>query len=139
MTEEIVIQITGSRGWTSYKIIYEALSVYHGRGYKVTVRHGDCYDGADMLADRAAKELGFEIDAMPADWDTYKRAAGYKRNTAMVEKEPKPNVCLAFGMKCLIKNCKENNGKPHVSHGTRHCASEAVRMGIEVIRFKAGF
>lgn len=139
MTESIVILVTGSRDWSDYATIREALAVYHGRGYRVTVRHGECYDGADMLADRAAKELGFKTDPMPADWQKYKRAAGPKRNTAMVEKDPKPNLCLAFGYKCQIKDCKENSGKPHVSHGTRHCAGEATKAGIEVLKFRAGF
>lgn len=149
MTESIVILVTGSRDWGDYQTVLEALSIYYGRGYGVTVRHGACSYidrntgeelSLDMLADRAAKELGFDVDPMPADWDRFKKAAGYIRNTEMVKKDPQPNICLAFGKRCIKYNdrCTVVPGK-HVSHGTRHCAGEAARFGIEVVRFKAGF
>jgi len=157
MTESIVVLVTGSQGWKDYPTILEALSVYHGRG-KVTVRHGDCATGADQLADVAARELGFEVDPCPADWSlcapscnpghrkmnrrgqSYCPAAGYIRNTAMVNKDPKPDVCLAFGMLCTRDGgkCTVVPGR-HVSHGTRHCSYVAKEAGIEVLRFKAGF
>lgn len=136
-----IILVTGSRDWGDYDSVLEALAAYEGQP-DIVVRHGECpgHDSADMLADHAAKYLGFEVDPMPADWDQFKKAAGYIRNTAMVKKEPKPAICLAFGKRCIKFNdrCTVVAG-PHVSHGTRHCAGEATRFGIEVVRFKRGF
>ena len=36
--------------------------------------------GADALGERYAKENGFDIERYPADWQTYGRSAGPKRN-----------------------------------------------------------
>jgi hypothetical protein len=139
-----IILVTGSRDWGDYASVLEALAAYEGQP-DIVVRHGACsniVDGEelslDMLADRAAKELGFEVDPMPADWNKYRKAAGPIRNMEMVKKTPKPNICLAFGRLCKGKNgmpCQLVQGK-HVSHGTRHCATAAEKAGIEVKRFK---
>ena len=40
--------------------------------------------GADQLADVIARGLGWTPEAHPADWARYGRAAGYRRNAAMV-------------------------------------------------------
>lgn len=147
MTERIVILVTGSRDWGDYQTVLEALSIYYGRGYDVTVRHGACSYidrntgeelSLDMLADRAAKHLEFEVDPMPADWNKYRKAAGYIRNIEMIKKDPTPNICLAFGRLCKGKNgmpCQLVQGK-HISHGTRHCSEAAKQAGIEVKRWK---
>lgn len=137
----MIILVTGSRDWGDYSSVLEALARYEGQP-DVTVRHGDCPgdDSADQLADFAADILKFEKDPMPADWDKYGKAGGYIRNTEMVKKLPKPDICFAFGRKCnkYGGKCTVVPG-PHVSHGTRHCAGEAKRFGIEVVRFKLGF
>jgi hypothetical protein len=143
-----IILVTGSRDWGDYATILEALASYEGQP-DVIVRHGACSHidertgeelSADMLADRAARELGFEVDPMPADWKKHRKAAGYLRNAEMVKKDPIPNVCLAFGMKCRRYggNCTVVPGR-HISHGTRHCATIAEKAGIEVKRYKRGF
>lgn len=132
----MIILVTGSRDWTDYPTVLEALAQYEG-GPEITVRHGNCKKGLDALAKRALTELGYEEDAMDADWDRFKKAAGYMRNTEMCKKEPKANICLAFGMPCSLYGgkCTVVPGK-HVSHGTRHCAGEAKRFGIEVVRYR---
>lgn len=131
-----IILVTGSRDWGDYASVLEALAAYEGQP-DITVRHGKCPGerSLDMLADRAAKELGFDVDPMPADWDKYKKAAGYIRNMDMIKKTPKPNVCLAFGKLCTRWNCTLVPGK-HVSHGTRHCSVAAEQAGIEVKRYR---
>jgi hypothetical protein len=128
----MIILVTGSRNWSDYATILEALAYYEGQP-DITVRHGACPTGADLHADKAAKYLRFEIDPMPADWKRFRNAAGYIRNAEMVKKDPKPGVCLAFGVPCF---CTVVPGK-HVSHGTRHCAHIAKEAGIEVKRYKS--
>jgi hypothetical protein len=141
-----IILVTGSRDWGDYATILEALAAFEGQP-DVVVRHGACSYldaktgeelSADMLADRAAKYLGFETDPMAADWKKYRNAAGPIRNMEMIKKQPKPNRCLAFGRLCKGKNgkpCQLVQGK-HVSHGTRHCSIAAEKAEIEVVRYK---
>ena len=44
-----------------------------------------CASGADVIGERYAKENGFEVEKYPADWKTYGRSAGPKRNKQMAE------------------------------------------------------
>jgi hypothetical protein len=41
--------------------------------------------GADRLGERYAKERGITLKIMPADWQTYGKSAGYRRNAQMAE------------------------------------------------------
>jgi hypothetical protein len=71
---------------------------------------------ADMLADRAARELGFTVEPHPADWKRHGKAAGPIRNLAMLD--TKPDLVLAF----------QRDG----SRGTQHTIDEARKRGIPV-------
>ena len=44
-----------------------------------------CASGADAIGERYAEENGFEIEKYPADWKTYGRSAGPRRNKRMAE------------------------------------------------------
>ena len=44
-----------------------------------------CASGADAIGERYAKENGFKVEKYPADWETYGRSAGPKRNKQMAE------------------------------------------------------
>ena len=41
--------------------------------------------GADAIGERYAEENGFKIEKYPADWKTYGKSAGPKRNKQMAE------------------------------------------------------
>ncbi len=41
--------------------------------------------GPDMLGERWAKENGVPIERFPADWERYRRRAGYVRNELMAD------------------------------------------------------
>ena len=41
--------------------------------------------GADKLGEDYAKEKGYKIKEFPADWEKYKKGAGYIRNKKMAE------------------------------------------------------
>lgn len=110
--------VTGSRDWTDTHVLSEALHrhVYWHRVNSefVTVIHGGA-KGADSLADVAAHQFGaHEVRKVHADWDTHGKAAGPKRNQAMLDMQP--HHVLAFWT---------GNSK-----GTAHTIGEAKRRGI---------
>ncbi len=70
--------VTGSRTWDAPRTIEQALAVILSRhpGGVVLV-HGACPRGADAIAAAyAARTPGYQIEAHPADWHRYGRAAG---------------------------------------------------------------
>lgn len=66
--------------------------------------------GADRLGEQYAKERDYHIRYMPADWDTFGRSAGYRRNIQMAEYA---DALVAFwdgkspGTKHMIQIAKE--------------------------------
>jgi len=51
--------------------------------------------GVDLLAREWAEEKGLEVRGFPADWDRYKKRAGFIRNDQML-KEGNPHAVIAF-------------------------------------------
>ncbi len=79
--------------------------------------HGQCpKGGADLWAERWALRHGLTVERHPADWDRYGKAAGPRRNTAMVELGA--DLCVAF----------PGPG----SSGTWDCVRKASDAGIRV-------
>lgn len=89
---DLVILVTGARAWTNYgklKARIESLCKEAAAGTKVnwTVVHGGAR-GADTMADRAAKELGFKTISCPVPpilWKTVGNGAGVMRNQQMID------------------------------------------------------
>ncbi len=106
------VLITGSRTWTDTTTLRDVLAGHWGDGRAVLVS-GGCPTGADRLAEQCWTRWGGHIEQHPADWQAHGRAAGYRRNTRMVELGA--DVCLAF-----IRD--------H-SPGARHTAHLATRPG----------
>jgi hypothetical protein len=75
---------------------------------------GNCPTGADAIAERFWEANGMPVERHPADWKTFGKAAGPKRNQEMVDLGA--DVCLAFPMKG--------------SRGTMHCMKAAKAAGI---------
>lgn len=71
--------------------------------------------GADRLGERYAKEHGYTIRYLPADWDADGKSAGFKRNVRMAENA---DALVAFW-----------DGQ---SKGTKHMIETARRMGLDV-------
>lgn len=42
-------------------------------------------NGADKLGEKYAKERNYKLSLFPANWDKYKKSAGYKRNEDMAK------------------------------------------------------
>jgi hypothetical protein len=108
------VLVTGDREWTDRDMIRRALSQYPAGTVLI---HGAAR-GADSLADSVGKELGFVIDAKPADWKRLGRAAGPIRNQEMVNQAP--DVVHAF------------HDYIGASRGTRDCLERADRLGIPI-------
>lgn len=71
--------------------------------------------GADKLGEQYAKERGYKVIYMPADWDIDGRSAGFKRNIKMAEYA---DALVAFW-----------DGK---SSGTRHMIETAKFKGLDI-------
>lgn len=89
--------MSGSREWRDEALVRQAFSMVHGSGH--TLVHGDDGDeagtlGLDRMAGRVAADMGWEVEPVPADWDRFGKAAGPKRNQAMVDRGA--DVLLAF-------------------------------------------
>lgn len=73
-----------------------------------------CASGADALGERYAKENGFKVELYPADWKTYGRSAGPRRNKQMAEAGDYV-ICFwdgkSKGTKSMI-DCARKLGKP---------------------------
>ena len=128
------ILVTGSRDWDDEATLALHLGMASGETpdwRDVVVVHGACPKGADKIADTLARSHKVRREPHPADWDTYGRAAGFRRNAEMVALGA--NVCLAFIMPCTDAKCRRPG--PHGSHGASHCARLADTNGIETRRF----
>lgn len=97
--------------------ISDAVSTLRGFGFdRVVLIHGGAR-GADMLAAHIGRSMGLEIEAHPARWDVYGKAAGPLRNKEMVELGA--DLVLAFPV-----------GE---SRGTRGCMRLAREKGCAVV------
>lgn len=114
------ILITGSRDWPVsefnmiYIAIYQTIAGYLSKGETketITIIHGACPTGADLMADNLCRAWGANIERYPADWDSYGKKAGYLRNKQMVETGV--DICLAFvynkskGASNTVSLCRE--------------------------------
>lgn len=112
------ILVTGSREWTDFAVIVEALREWKAPG-AVLVEGGA--RGADRLAAMIWRAWGLTVEEHPADWDRHGRRAGYRRNQQMIAAGA--DVCLAF----ILDD----------SRGATHCANAAEAAGMPTRRHRA--
>lgn len=117
------VLVTGSRDWTSRDIIFYALDwLLAERGQSLVIVHGACPRGADAIADEWARLRNVPVERYPANWSpggVFNRAAGHRRNSAMVHTVP-------AGCRAFIRNN---------SPGATGCAAAAERAGIATYRY----
>lgn len=139
----IIVTVTGSRFWDDPRRIgIELDRAAHGED-DVLLRHGKCdprtlsrrripWDaayvhqhrtgavlvGADWLAHQHAELREWRIEAFPADWNLYGKAAGGIRNGLMVRQEPHADLVLGFPLPDSV--------------GTFDCLRRARNKGLDV-------
>lgn len=106
------VVIAGSRSITKMAIVEKAIK---DSGFKIESVISGCARGVDQLAIQWAEQNGIRVYRFPAQWDTWGKSAGYRRNTRMAE------VCDAV---IAIWDGK--------SRGTAHMIEEAKRLGKKV-------
>lgn len=82
------IVVAGCRDYSNYSEAKEYIDLCISRIRKNNVlifMSGEC-NGADKLGERYAIENNFQIERYPADWKTYGKSAGPKKNLLMAEK-----------------------------------------------------
>lgn len=111
----------GSRSWSDSQLITTFMRQLREQLGNYVVVHGAHWEGADLMIDRASKELGLEVDSFPAEWQKHQRPngknpAGQIRNRQMADSGAVAYVGFWDG----------------VSSGTQGMASYAIRAQIPV-------
>lgn len=130
MSNKFYLLVAGSRTFTDAELMDSKLSRILDRvalEFDQIVLVNGCARGADALALQLAKHYGWEVKLFPADWDTYGKSAGYRRNREMHQflAQHKNRGCVCFW-----------DGE---SRGTAHNFSLAKEFDtpLRVIKFKA--
>lgn len=110
--------VAGSRNFDNYELLKEKMDFFlkskidKGKlNFSVEIVSGTAR-GADQLGERYAKERGFALKQFPANWNLYKKRAGYVRNKQMRDYA---DACVVFwdgkslGSKHMIDLAKEGN------------------------------
>ena len=110
------IVIAGSRDYNNYdeaKEFIDSCLIEINKENEIIIVSG-CASGADLIGERYAEENGFKVEKYPADWKTYGRSAGPKRNRQMAEISDYV-ICFwdgkSMGTKSMIC-CAHKSGKP---------------------------
>lgn len=77
------VLVFGSREWLWDGVIYRLLSKLP----KDTILVNGYAPGADRIADKIGRQLGFDVRPYPANWDKLGLAAGPIRNAEMLKSE----------------------------------------------------
>jgi hypothetical protein len=126
------VLFTGSRDHQNPQFVIDTIKSFlkYYQVEELVFVHGDCPNrpvgiakgmSVDQIAKRFANIYGIKEESHPANWNEFGKAAGFIRNQAMVDLGA--DMCLAFPF-----------GK---SNGTRHCAKQADKAGIEVRIYEA--
>lgn len=124
------IIIAGSRTFNNYYGLREGcknLIEFFLKGQQITKEDIEIISGgaqgADRLGESFAKEFKLKLKKFPADWDTFGKSAGYRRNEEMAKyaSGDTNNALFVFW-----------DGK---SKGTKHMIDLAEKYGIMTFRF----
>lgn len=108
------LAVVGSRDFNNYSLAEKAISELVQKNSITELISGGA-GGADLLAERYAKEHSIPITVHRPDWAGHKRGAGHRRNETIVNSA---DLVLAFW-----------DGK---SKGTKHTLDLACKLGKKV-------
>lgn len=111
------LAIVGSRDFNSYHYLAKSIDVYFPLDTIDQIISGGA-GGADSLAKRFATQCGIDYKEFPADWNTYGKSAGYRRNVDIVKS---CDILVAYW-----------DGK---SNGTRHSINIALKDKKPILLF----
>lgn len=115
--------IAGSRNFNSYVLLRAKMDYFlmNLDQKSIEIVSGGAW-GADALGEKYAKERGYKLTVMNADWETYGKSAGYIRNSEMAKYA---DACVAFW---------DGN-----SRGTKHMIDLATKegIGLKVVKYNA--
>lgn len=107
--------VAGSRWFENYSMLEKVLDETLSDVEKLQIVSGTA-KGADRLGERYALKRKIPIKRFPADWNTYGKSAGYRRNADMAKYG---DMLIAFW-----------DGE---SKGTEHMINLAKREGIRIL------
>lgn len=114
--------IAGSRDFTDYqKLVNDCAGILNGKGLEpedVTVISGGAR-GVDQMGEAFANQNECGLKRFPAQWDTFGKSAGYRRNVVMADVS---DLVIIFW--------------DGVSRGTKHMIDICEARGIETIVIK---
>lgn len=105
--------VAGGRDFDDYDLLREKLDFLLSNQTNIQIVCGEAR-GADTLGKKYANERGYEVLSFPANWKTYGKSAGHRRNREMAEAA---DVLVAFwdgksrGTEGMIKIMR-SMGKP---------------------------
>lgn len=118
------ILVTGSRDWDKPEFIEKILGGYRELIPAPMLVVGACPSGADRYAEEIwSDQWQLPIERHPADWESWGKSAGPRRNQQMVNLGA--DLCLAF--------LKDG------SRGTTDCGNKAILAGIPTIWYPYEF
>ena len=123
--DNFYLLIAGSRTFNNYLLLKEKcdLLLSNHINDNIHIVSGGA-NGADSLAERYAKENGYNLHILPAKWNTFGKSAGYRRNAEMHEfiAQFEKRGCVCFwdgqskGTQHNFELCNENNTPLRIIH-----------------------
>jgi len=112
--------IAGGREFKNMELMTKKMDFFLSNVTDIEIVSGKAR-GADAIGEEYAKLRNYPIVEFPANWDKYKKGAGYKRNVEMADYA---DALVAFW-----------DGE---SRGTQHMINIANKRGIQVKIIKYG-
>lgn len=101
--DEVKLIVAGSRDFVQYEWLCDAIDELRNH-FNVTEIVSGTARGADVLGERYAITHDIPVKRFPANWNTYGKSAGYRRNVQMAE----------YADACLVFRVNNSRGSTHM-------------------------
>jgi len=115
--------IAGSRDFNDYQLLENLVNMYLQRYStdQIEIVSGGAR-GADRLGERYAQSREIALKVMPADWDTYGKSAGYRRNEEMAQ----------YATHCIVFWDGESRGTQHMIN-----LANQYNLALRIVRYRS--